>query len=145
MRWYRLFWCSCYIIPDILAIEACSTVSNLLDKRSRFAPSTHSLMAVCPVPWMLARVTANDPTPRWKATGLFFSPPSQPLVLPVREYRVLYGLRGDHYDGFVSHLLPHAHEFFVPMETLTEEDSHENPKLQALLERTSVSANFFRV
>ena len=35
---------------DILAIEACGSLQNLLDKRSRFAPSTHSLLAVCPVP-----------------------------------------------------------------------------------------------
>src|ERR1700734_2150011 len=56
---------------DILAIEACSTIQNLLDKRSRFAPSTHSLLAVCPVPWLLAQVAANDPTPRWRATAVF--------------------------------------------------------------------------
>ena len=34
---------------DIFAIEACGSLQNLLDKRSRFAPSTHSLLAVCPV------------------------------------------------------------------------------------------------
>ena len=52
---------------DIFAIEACSTTQNLLDKRSRFAPSTHSLVAVCPVPWMLAPVMDGDTTPRWQA------------------------------------------------------------------------------
>jgi hypothetical protein len=45
---------------DIFAIEACSTQQNLLYKRSRFAPSTHSLLAVCPVAWLLACVTPND-------------------------------------------------------------------------------------
>jgi len=34
---------------DIFAVEACSTLQNLLDKRSRFAPSTQSLLAVCPL------------------------------------------------------------------------------------------------
>ena len=33
---------------DILVIEACSTIQNLLDKRSRFSPSTHSMMCFCP-------------------------------------------------------------------------------------------------
>ena len=39
------------------------TLANLLDKRSRFAPSTHSLLAVCPIPWLLAPVMATEPTP----------------------------------------------------------------------------------
>ncbi len=34
---------------DIFAIEACGSLQNLLDKRSRFAASTRSLLAVCPV------------------------------------------------------------------------------------------------
>jgi hypothetical protein len=36
---------------DIFAIEACGTLQNLLDKRSRFAPSVNSLIAVVPVVW----------------------------------------------------------------------------------------------
>ena len=35
---------------DIFAIEACGSLQNLLDKRSRFAPSTHSMLAVCRFP-----------------------------------------------------------------------------------------------
>jgi hypothetical protein len=33
-------------------------------------------------------------------------------------------------------------EFFVPMETLAEENSQDNPALRDLIARTSVSANF---
>jgi hypothetical protein len=128
---------------DIFAIEACSTLQNLLDKRSRFAPSTHSLMAVCPVEWLLAPVAPDDPTPRWKATRLFLAEPTIPVSMPVREMRVLYGLKNHHYDGFAQHHLPHAHEFFVPMERLMREDSDKDPALCALLERASISANFF--
>jgi hypothetical protein len=127
---------------DILAIEACSTLQNLLDKRSRFAPSTHSTMCLCPIEWLLAPITDTDPTPRWKTTGVILHEPIQHVVIPVREMRVLYGLKQDHYRGFARHQLPHAHEFFVPMDTLTEENSEQNPALQALIARTSVSANF---
>ncbi len=127
---------------DILAIEACSTLQNLLDKRSRFAPSTHSTMCLCPLEWLRAPITVTDPTPRWKTTGVILHEPMQHVVIPVREMRVLYGLKQDHYRGFARHQLPHAHEFFVPMETLTEENSEQNPALQALIARTSVSANF---
>ena len=91
----------------------------------------------------MAAVAPNDPTPRWRATGVFRAEPVAPAVIPVREMRVLYGLKDTHYAGFARHQLPHAHEFFVPMKTLTVENSKDNPRLLALLERASVSANFY--
>jgi hypothetical protein len=129
---------------DIFAIEACGSLQNLLDKRSRFAPSTHSLLAVCPVPWLLAPVMQGDSTPRWKATGVLLHEPVVPLVLAVRDMHVLYGLKPHHYEGFVRHQLPHAHEYFVPMETLTAKNSDKNPDLRALLAQASANANFLR-
>jgi hypothetical protein len=127
---------------DIFAVEACINISNLLDKRARFAPSTHSLLAVCPVPWLLARVIAGDPTPRWKATRVMRQEPVLPFILPVRDIRVLYALTSKHYDGFMRHQLPHAHEYFAPMETLMAHESDKNPALQTLLARATASANF---
>lgn len=47
---------------DIVALEACGSLANMLDKRARFAPSTHSLLAVCPTTWLLG--TISPPTPR---------------------------------------------------------------------------------
>jgi hypothetical protein len=127
---------------DIFAIEACGSLQNLLDKRSRFAPSTHSLMAVCPVMWLLAPVMAGDPMPRWKATGVLLQEPVVAFTLPVRDMHVLYGLKPDHYAGFARHQLPHAHEYFAPMEALTAENSDQNPELRALLAHASATANF---
>lgn len=122
---------------DIFAVEACGSLQNLLDKRSRFAPSTHSLLAVCPVPWLLAPVDAGDSTPRWKATGVLLREPVMPVVLPVRDLRVLYALKRDHYTGFARYQVPHAHEFFVPMEALTAEDSEHDPALLSLIGRAT--------
>ena len=127
---------------DIFAIEACGSMQNLLDKRSRFAPSTHSLLAVCPVPWLMAPVEESDPTPRWEVTGLLREAPIQPLILPVRDMRVLYGLKSHHYQGFASSQLPHPHEYFVPMDSLTALDGHQDPAMQALVARASATANF---
>jgi hypothetical protein len=127
---------------DIFAIEACSTLQNLLDKRSRFAPSTHSLLAVCPVPWLLAPITPEDPTPRWTATGILRAPPITPLVLPIRDIRVMFGLKPNDYAGFARSQIPHPHEYFVPMQALTAEDAHQNPAMRALLARANASANF---
>jgi hypothetical protein len=127
---------------DILAVEACGSLPNLLDKRSRFAPSTHSLLAVCPVPWLLAPVTFGESLARWQATGLLQAEPISPLILPVRDIRVLYGLKPRHYRGFSESQVPHPHEYFVPMESLIVEDGDKDPALQALLSRAAVSANF---
>ncbi len=127
---------------DILAIEACGTLPNLLDKRSRFAPSTHSLMAVCPVPWLLAPVSPNDTAARWRATGVIIGEPSQPLILPVRDVRVLYALKQRHYAGFAASQVPHTHEFFMPMDALVDAEAPRNPAVRALLARASARAHF---
>jgi hypothetical protein len=96
------------------------------------------------VPWLLAPVMHGDPTPRWKATGVIGHEPVVPFVVPVRDMRVLYGLKPNHYAGFKQHQLPHAHEYFVPMEALTAKNSEKNPDLQALLAHASATANFLR-
>ncbi len=127
---------------DILAIEACGSPQNLLDKRSRFAPSVQSLQAVCPLAWLLSPALSNDPRPRWRMTGVVRREPSGPLILPVRDMRVLYGLKSRHYQGFVTSLAPHPHEYFVPMQSLINENGHEDPALRALLARASNAANF---
>jgi hypothetical protein len=127
---------------DIFAVEACASLQNLLDKRSRFAPSTQSTLAVCPLLWLLAPVAPGDPTPRWQVTGVIPREPTQAFALPVRDMRVLYGLRSPHYEGFAQNQLPHAHEFFVPLEALTAYESDKNPALQELLARATAEANF---
>jgi hypothetical protein len=127
---------------DIFAIEACGSLQNLLDKRSRFAPSTHSLLAVCPVQWLLSPVMPGDPTPRWKVTGVLREEPTVPFIVPVRGMHVLYGLKRKHYQGFARHQLPQAHEFFAPMEALTAYDGDKNPDMHALIARASAGANF---
>jgi hypothetical protein len=127
---------------DILCIEACGSLPNLLDKRSRFAPSTSSLLAYCPVPWLLAPTQEGDPIPRWRLIKLLRAEPTAPLVLPVRDIRVLYGLKARHYEGFARSQVTHPHEYFCPMEALTAERGHEDPAMRALLARASAAANF---
>ncbi len=127
---------------DILCIEACSTYQNLLDKRSRFAPSTVALLAHCPLPWLLAPLQANDTTPRWAIIPFLSAAPTAGLTLPVRDLRVLYGLQRDHYDGFARHQVPHPHEYFCPMEALTAHAGHENPAMRSLLGRACAASAF---
>lgn len=133
------------IFVDIFAIEACGSLPNLLDKRSRFAPSTQSRMVECPVPWLLGPVSRHDPMPRWQAIGVMRAEPSQPLIVPVRDIRVMYALKQRHYAGFVASQIPQSHEYFVPMDVLVAEDSASDPALRALVARASASANFLNV
>jgi hypothetical protein len=127
---------------DILCIEACGTVANLQDKRARFAPSTSSLLVVCPVAWLNEPVEAGDPTPRWRTIRMLREEPSENLVLPVRDVRVLYGLKPRIYDGFLRSQMPQPHEYFCPMDVLTDEYGHEDPALAALIARASATSNF---
>lgn len=126
---------------DIFAIEACASLQNLLDKRSRFSPSTHSLMAFCPLPWLLAPASPGSDTPRWRGTGIIRAEPTVGVTLPVRGLRVLFGLRTPHFDGFVKHQLPQPHEFFVPMDALTAKNGDQDRGLRALISRASTRGN----
>ena len=127
---------------DILCIEACSSLQNLLDKRSRFSPTTSSLMAYCPLDWLLGPAQEPNPTPRWRLVRILKVEPTQGLTLPVRDIRVVFGLKNRHYEGFARNQVAQAHEFYCPMEALIAEDGHDNPDMRALISRASATANF---
>ncbi len=127
---------------DILCIEACGSIANLQDKRARFAPSTGSLLVVCPLRWLLDPVGPGEETPRWRMIRLLRQAPTEALVLPVRDVRVLYGLKARHYDGFAKSQMPQPHEYFCPMDALTAEDGHEAPDMRSLISRASATTNF---
>jgi len=127
---------------DVLCVEACSSFQNLLDKRSRFAPSVSSLLAVCPQAWLLAPPERGGPLPRWKMLRLFAAEPTGPLLLPVRDLRVVFGLARQNYEAFAASHVAHPHEFFCPMDALVAEDGHASPAMRDLIFRASAAANF---
>ena len=128
---------------DLFAIEACGSFQNLLDKRSRFAPSMHSWLAVCPLEWLVQPVSPANAMPRWRYTGLLRAEPRAPLVLPVRDIRVMYALRQRQYEYFSSSQIPHAHEFYAPMSALIGPDGWQHPNMRNFIARTSPRANFW--
>jgi hypothetical protein len=130
---------------DILCVEACGSMQNLLDKRSRFAPSTGSLLAHCPLDWLMAPAQSTDPLPRWHLIPFIRNEPNAALVLPVRDLRVLFALKQHHYVGFARSQMAAPHEFYCPMETLTDAKSASNPALRALLARAAAAANFMEL
>ena len=130
---------------DILCIEACGTVQNLMDKRARFAPSVNSLLAVCPVDWLMASAMAGSDIPRWRLIRMILREPREPLVLPVRDARVLFGLRTKDYFGFAQTQTAQPHEFFCPMTTLIDADPNTHGPLRALIGRAALAANFMEL
>ena len=84
----------------------------------------------------------NDPTPRWRLIGHLAAEPTTPLVLPVRDARVLFGLERRHYDNFAASQIAQPHELFCPMEALIADRGHESPAMHALIHRASVMSNF---
>jgi hypothetical protein len=128
---------------DIFVIEVCGSYSNLMDKRSRFAPSMHSMLTTCPLPWLLGARSREDSLARWKCIRVIANEPTQAMILPVRDIRVMYALPAKMYDAFTSSQVPHAHEFFVPANALLTPDGWQDPTIRALIARTSIRANFW--
>jgi hypothetical protein len=128
---------------DLFVIEVCGSYSNLMDKRSRFAPSMQSMLASCTLPWLLGPHSRDDETPRWQCTRLLREPPTTTLILPVRNIRVMYALPEKLYEGFATSQVPHAHEFFVPVKALLSPESWQEPSIRAFIARTSIRANFW--
>ncbi|GBQ30324.1 hypothetical protein AA700_1742 [Acidiphilium acidophilum DSM 700] len=128
---------------DIFAIEVCGSLQNLLDKRSRYTPSLHSLLISCPAVWLKRSVAEQDDTPRWKTIGLFEREPDTTIALPVRDMRVLYALKPRHFDEFASHNIAHAHELFAPIDILVDEAGWQAPALRQFLFHAARRANFW--
>ena len=84
---------------------------------------------------------ADAPRPRWKFPGLPAPGPTPPFVRPVRDPKVMYGLKTRHYQ-VATGTLPHPHEYFVPMDALTAVDGDKNPALQAMVARACTAGNF---
>ena len=127
---------------DIFVVEACGSISNLSDKRSRFAPSTHSMVAVCPPGWLRAHRGLVRPIPRWRRIGLYDEPESK-LSVPVRDMRVMYALNPRQYRSFAASQVPNPHELFVPMNQLTAVNAAESPAMRHLVAKAATTANFW--
>jgi hypothetical protein len=130
---------------DVFVIEVCSTFGNMLDKRSRFAPSMNSTLAYCPLPWLLGPRARDDDTPRWQCTRLLRHPPTLPLILPARDIRVMYALPTKLFESFMASQVAHAHESFVPANALLTPDGWQEPSIRSLIARNSPRANFWNI
>ena len=91
---------------DIFAIEACSSLQNLLDKRSKIRAKR--AISACSLSGALAAraYPARRPNAALAGARVICFEPAVPFVVVVCDLRAMYGLKRPHYDGFMQH---HCH------------------------------------
>ena len=103
---------------DVIVVEVCRSLQNLHDKRSRYSPTTTSMLLEVPKAWINgeAHLQNNGRNVRWKACESFgAAAPSWSKMhrLPVRHLRVLYAVKDVIYDTWVKAAPPAGHEYYV--------------------------------
>lgn len=135
-----LFVCSPDFV-DAIAIEVCSSIQNLNDKRSRYMPSSYSLVAQIPVKWLIAPIhVKRAKVPAWKLCAGISTTPANDKTLPVRFLRVLYILPPKLYDVWVPNHTPTGYEYFCSDTSLK---SYPSPKMQDFLKQMSIASQFY--
>lgn len=129
---------------DVLAIEACGSIQNLNDKRSRYFPSSHSIVVTIEKKWLLEEISlpGGGKRERWKAFNSGYGLPVDfPVVLPVRYLRVIYLLKDEHFRKWRINHTPTGHEFFGKLATF-ENNWRTNTTLKSRLKGISATAHF---
>ena len=135
-----LFVCSPEFV-DAIVIEVCGKIQNLNDKRSRYMPTSHSMVAQMPKAWFSAVIQKKkEQIPLWQLCAGFTAAPSADITLPVRFLRVLYVLPSDLYDDWVPNHAPTGYEYFC---TDTSLKSYKSQKMQLFLKQMSIASQFY--
>lgn len=126
---------------DVVCFEVCSSLPNLQDKRSRYSPSTASLIVETPAKWWNEPVHGN--VSRWQKAA----PPDEDDDTyedddwyPIRYIRIVYVLRKAHIDNFRQNGVAEGHEYFLRNRSLA---SLTSQKFQIFLGRLSPDNHFY--
>lgn len=127
---------------DVVVVEVCGSLQNFFDKRSRFSPSTNSLVIHVLLAWLREAIgtAPNARQSRWQKSGAFSSQPQNNLILSVRTMSVLFALKQGDYNIVKSHGLAAGHEFFVRHSSLT---GHTAPLFRSFLARIAQENRFY--
>jgi hypothetical protein len=126
---------------DVVCIEVCSSITNLNDQRSRFFPSSHSVLVDIPTLWLRQDfdLQHGGVAPAWRASGAFTAEPTSPVVRPIRHLRVLYCLPDAHYNNWKANHPPTGYEFFCRDSSL---NTFNSPPTRAFLRQMSIASHF---
>lgn len=127
---------------DLVVIEVCGSIQNLNDKRSRYYPSSHSIVLNCSRNWLCepVQVQGGGRKARWDVAKSVELEPKTDWALPVRHLRVLYSLPNELYSAWCPDHVPTGYEFFCPHSSL---DSYNSQKMQGFLARMSIATQFY--
>jgi hypothetical protein len=123
---------------DAMVVEICTSVQNLADKRSRYAPQLHALTVRMPQEWLLETFATSKNRARW--TAFLDEKPVQDLHLPIRHLRSLLFLDDGTYQTVRAALTPAAHEFFARHSSL---NSYTAQPMQRLLRRMNADEHWY--
>ncbi len=127
---------------DVLAVEICGTVQNLNDKRSRYGPTTTSLLLKTPRRWLQREVAVRGGGRRTRlALGGFpdLSISGDQILVPIRWLQVLYALPNSVYKSWTSDQIPGPHEYFCRHRSM---GSYNSKPMQMLLARMTLRSHF---
>lgn len=104
-----------YSFCDLLVIEDSSTKQNLNDKRSRYIPSSHSLVLTVNKTWLDKNISKAGGWSeyRWRALWLKKTIEGEKIDLPIRYMRVIYSLWGELYEKVKENIVPTWYESYV--------------------------------
>ena len=129
------------VYADAVSVEVCGTIQYLNDKRSRYMPSSHSIVAVCPHGWLIEQISTQKggKSARWAACKSISKAPQTDLSFPLRHLRVLYVLANADFDGWCKNHTPTGYEFFCKHSSL---DSFTSQPMQRFLSQMSMYSHF---
>ena len=123
---------------DLIAFEVCSSLQNLQDKRSRYAPATASLVLETQRNWWNEPVDGS--VTRWRKVFGGQDSCVKDMWTPLRHVRVVYVLKNEHLKKFREHGVPSGHEFFIRHSSL---GSITAKKFLEFLSRLSPDTHFY--
>jgi hypothetical protein len=126
---------------DAVSLEVCGTIQNLNDKRSRYMPSSHSIVAVCPLVWLVEEIDTQKggKSARWAACKSISNAPQAEVSFPIRHLRVMYALPNVDFDDWCKNHTPTGYEYFCKHSTL---DSFTSQSMQRFLSQMSMYSHF---
>jgi hypothetical protein len=132
---------STFYFADIVVVEACGSLPNLGDKRSRYSHSTASLTLELREDWLVkfhkTRGRGGGQRPNYEYLGL----PAETARIPIRYMSVLYCLDDNLYEENKLSIVPNGHEFFMPYSSMR---SSSSPQFKRFAARFHISQHFYR-
>jgi hypothetical protein len=131
---------------DVVVIEVCGTTTNLNDKRSRYMPSTSSLLLEVSAGWAKSgsagRGRGGPTRAHWRTAGFDEDDLStMPRLVPVRHLRALYALPDEQYKKWTPNHAATGYEYFVPHSSL---GTFNSQPMQRFLRQMSISSQYYK-